>query len=724
VKRDLTRASMWGRTSAHTRASATVGTNLVGVRVRVALAAALALLGALALATPASAFVKATSFDGSYTPARVMVPERMAVDTSTGDVYVIDAANNVVDRFNRYGKYLSQLTVPAGSGGTFGFDDFEDSVAVDNSSTATQGNVYVVGENGSLISAFRSDGTFMWQVTSVLAGHTTGVAVDPTNGDLWISNRDSGGMIRLNAADGSSRGDTPLGTDQGLAHIAFDSAGNLYGNSSQGETVKYARQVGTPEFVDPPSFFDTNFNAANDVSVDLVNGDVYIGIDFGILVYDSADNQVSGTPFGSTLSRLSGVAVDGAADHIYVSNNDTNSVEIWSHDPGLRMDALTVTAAGTGTGSVAADHGAIAGCGGFGGTCSDNYIDGDTVELTATADAGMTFDGWSGPDAGACTTATVCDVPMDAAKNITATFSPTVTTHTLTVDKSGSGSATSSPAGIACGATCSAQFDDGTSVTVTATPDANNVFSGWTGCDSASGTNCTVDMTSDRTVTATFVAQHTLSVSKNGTGSGTVTSSPAGIACGATCSALFNNGTSITLTAAADANSTFAGWSGGGCSGTGTCNVNLGADTGVTATFTQNSSGGGGGGGGGGVCPQDLTKCPPPSISFAGFNSKTLLVSLRCSGFAGQPACSGKLTFKAVIKVRVKHGKKTRLVKKTITVATASYSVAAGGSGSVKLKLTSAAKAALKRGALTAKSTNPSATIHLPKTKVRKKKRH
>ncbi len=59
----------------------------------------------------------------------------------------------------------------------------------------------------------------------------------------------------------------------------------------------------------------------------------------------------------------------------------------------------------------------------------------------------------------------------------------------------------------------------------------------------------------------------TLAVTKAGTGSGTVTSSPAGISCGSTCSADFASGTSVTLTARRASGSTFAGW-GGACSGT------------------------------------------------------------------------------------------------------------------------------------------------------------
>ena len=75
-----------------------------------------------------------------------------------------------------------------------------------------------------------------------------------------------------------------------------------------------------------------------------------------------------------------------------------------------------------------------------------------------------------------------------------------------------------------------------------------------------------------------------LTVSKTGSGTGSVSSSPAGISCGATCSASFNEGTMVTLTATADAGSTFTGWS-GACTGTGACSLTLNAAAAATATF-------------------------------------------------------------------------------------------------------------------------------------------
>ena len=85
----------------------------------------------------------------------------------------------------------------------------------------------------------------------------------------------------------------------------------------------------------------------------------------------------------------------------------------------------------------------------------------------------------------------------------------------------------------------------------------------------------------------------TLTVNKTGsTGTGRITSSPAGIDCGTSCalaSASYSQGTPVTLTAQADANSTFAGWSGGGCSGTGTCGITISAAATVTALFNLKS---------------------------------------------------------------------------------------------------------------------------------------
>ncbi|MDH4138922.1 MAG: hypothetical protein OEW09_19730, partial [Anaerolineae bacterium] len=76
-----------------------------------------------------------------------------------------------------------------------------------------------------------------------------------------------------------------------------------------------------------------------------------------------------------------------------------------------------------------------------------------------------------------------------------------------------------------------------------------------------------------------------LTVNKAGTGTGTVTSDPAGINCGADCTEGYSDLTSVTLTATAAAGSTFAGWSGDADCSDG--QVTMNADKTCTATFQR-----------------------------------------------------------------------------------------------------------------------------------------
>jgi hypothetical protein len=128
------------------------------------------------------------------------------------------------------------------------------------------------------------------------------------------------------------------------------------------------------------------------------------------------------------------------------------------------------------------------------------------VTLTAAAGGGSTFANWSGDCTG---TSTTCNLTMNAARNVTATFNtggggP----FTLTVAKTGWGgpesSVTSSPAGITCGADCSQSYTSGTSVTLTATPAGGFVFDHWEGDCGGTSTTCNVIMGSDKAVIAAF----------------------------------------------------------------------------------------------------------------------------------------------------------------------------------------------------------------------------
>ena len=224
-----------------------------------------------------------------------------------------------------------------------------------------------------------------------------------------------------------------------------------------------------------------------------------------------------------------------------------------------------------------------------GSTCSATYASGTAVTLMATPDTDYDFDAWSVNDFN-CPASASCAITMTSARSVTARFKPR--RYDLNVSVVGSGTVRSAPAGIDCGADCTERFQRGTSVTLTATPASGSVFSGWSGDSACTGSGtCTVSMTAARNVTATFspvaASQYTLQVTR--TGSGTVTSAPAGISCGADCSEVYNSGTSVTLSAAPASGYTFGGWSGAGCSGTGTCTVSMTAARTVSANFTVNT---------------------------------------------------------------------------------------------------------------------------------------
>jgi hypothetical protein len=225
------------------------------------------------------------------------------------------------------------------------------------------------------------------------------------------------------------------------------------------------------------------------------------------------------------------------------------------------------------------------------------------VALYATPGPNVTFTGWSGActGTGACVVTTVfagwsgggcsgtvptCNVTISTAATVTATFN--FASYRLDVVRNGTstGTVTSSPTGINCGTTCFATYTSGTLITLSAAPAVGATFAGWSGGGCTGTGTCVVTLAAATTVTATFNALTlALDVNLAGAGSGTVTSSPPGISCGADCTETYVYNTSVTLTAAPAVGSTFAGWS-GACTGTALmCVVSMTAARTVTATF-------------------------------------------------------------------------------------------------------------------------------------------
>jgi hypothetical protein len=270
---------------------------------------------------------------------------------------------------------------------------------------------------------------------------------------------------------------------------------------------------------------------------------------------------------------------------------------------------------------------------------------------------------------------------MSAAKEVTVTFNlkPSVVHYTLKVKRegTGSGTVTSEPAGIDCGGDCTEEFPVKAKVTLIAVPGEGSVFKRWAGVSGpcAFKETCTTTMGRDKVVKAFFTAvgTRTLTVSKAGTGTGTVTSLPAGIDCGATCSAEFGVLSAVTLTATPGPGSSFSGWS-GACAGTGSCKVKMSEAKSVTATF-------------------DVPSPPPPAngLVVIGANVKIkggrALIRIFCNG---PSSCRGHL--KLLIRGRLDQK------SKKVTAGRGSFSLAAEGSREVPVKLSAQAKKLLAKG--------------------------
>ncbi len=160
-----------------------------------------------------------------------------------------------------------------------------------------------------------------------------------------------------------------------------------------------------------------------------------------------------------------------------------------------------LTATKTGNGTITATQ---IDCG---ADCTGTYNANSVVAVTATPAVGNVFSGWSG----ACTGTGACNVTMNAAKTVTATFNPI--TYSVNVTKVGNGTVTGGT--ISCGTTCQNVFTYGATVTLTATPAAGQRFTGWAGaCTLTTGT-CNLTIDGNKVVTANFEVINTVPVTQN-----------------------------------------------------------------------------------------------------------------------------------------------------------------------------------------------------------------
>ncbi len=543
------------------------------------------LQGQVAIFNP-GASTPTTTFDGSGTPggsiSAALPGEGLAVDQSNGHVFLYDSAHNVVPEFTAKGDYVTQLSNA--------FEDGEPSdIAVDNSGGPNDGDIYVV-----TLHAVDAFGVLEHQHLPTLShsgyGSGCGAAVD-SDGDLYASDFGTVHIYDTAGAEITSH------FAPNACMLAIDSTGALYvqtWSGSGGQVRKYLPSeyppvTGTTYSLDTSVLSGTGLidsGPSRGIAVDPASGDLYVshpqeGATPSRIFQYHSDGALVTNSIGSGLSGAgySGLDVYGANGRVYAFDGLQGQVAIFN--PGASTPTTTFDGSGTPGGSISA---ALPGEGLAVDQSNGHVFLYDSAhnvvpEFTAKGDyvtqlsnafedgepSDIAVDNSGGPNDGDIYVVTLHAV--DAFGPMTGG----VEQFLLTVFKEGigsgavSGGSTDEPDAIDCGATCEAEFDPDTEVVLAATPDLGSTFdpdTGWTGCITVDiDGKCHVTMDDIKAVKATF-SQPALTVVKEGAGSATITSTPAGIDCGPTCVANFPVGETVFLTPSVSPGSKFKSWSG------------------------------------------------------------------------------------------------------------------------------------------------------------------
>jgi DNA-binding beta-propeller fold protein YncE len=507
-----------------------------GARYRAALCLALAICG---LCTAAEVSVAATThpFLGALTGESIALHEEfrgacgVAVDAA-GDVYVADYFHDRVLVFNEEREFLTQITGlnPLDSGGVAPIDGPCD-LAVDSN-----GYLYVNNYHRDVVRLKPATyppqvGTAYGPAEPIADAEPTGVAVDPVSGDVYVDERSSIALFTAPVEVGDDPslriGEGSLQDGYGVAVSSFSGTlGRVYVADAAADVVKVYDPVSDPfdpvEVISgeatPRAAFSSLVDA--DLAVDPGDGHLYVVDNLRpgfvapeAIVHEFSPGghyrgqaptpQIEGEASFLRHGEPSGLAI-GPDSRIYVTSGNGEDAAVFIFGPAPLVDTqlLRVDKTGAGLGSVATSPAGLR----CGSACTGEFEQNSKATLFAKPERGSRFAGWSGCEQQQA--ATSCTMTMAGDRVVGAEFEPAPqVTLTVTASGSGTGTVLSAPSGIQCGSSCADEFDQGSSVILTATPSAGNRFAGWSGCDLQSlDGSCRVTISSARTVAAEFEA--------------------------------------------------------------------------------------------------------------------------------------------------------------------------------------------------------------------------
>src|ERR1700691_25799 len=219
------------------------------------------------------------SFNGEHNPyAGLSGPNGVAVDQSSGDVYVADQGNGVVEKYGALGEYLSELTEASPNNTTaYPFSGGND-VAVDNSGEASKGDVYVTELSAKKVDKFNTSGEFVSALTEASPNNATpypfmlpaGVGVDPANGEVFVADYEANAVDIFNTSGEFVKAFPAI--VNGPNGVAFNSTGSdVYINeANEGHVQEFSVPSGASVAV------IDNKGDTQAVAVDPLTNDVYV----------------------------------------------------------------------------------------------------------------------------------------------------------------------------------------------------------------------------------------------------------------------------------------------------------------------------------------------------------------------------------------------------------------------------------------------------------------